>query len=404
VSCLLALIRRPRLTGLAVALAGGWGGGAMAGAAEAWRLPPVDGEISGEFAFRPEAGGPAMRWSVSVRTDASRQRRAQFKMEGEGMNVSGEALVDAAGDGTWRLTAGEIELGRWFALVAAQLDPEYTDMTCQGTVVASGGGSVHGGVAEGRVRLSVQDGRMEVPIRKLQLDGVSASVEIEDVGSLRSARSQVMAWQGGRFDTIPLGRGQMLFAVEGTELRVEQGTCALLGGELSVGAFVFSLAKPYFSVTARLVGLDIVALKDFFPPVLLAARGRLDGSMVLFRTATGIEIGPGRLSLRKGETAELRLAPSPGLLSSSLPAKIQKYYPGLAKIEMGEAPLRADHLEVSFDPGGDEQGRTASVHLIGGPVDPSLRSPIDLNINVRGSLDALMKFSTNSRLQFGGKK
>jgi hypothetical protein len=227
---------------------------------------------------------------------------------------------------------------------------------------------------------------------------------VEDVGSLRSAPSQVMTWRGGRFDTIPLGGGQMAFAIEGTELRVEQGTCALLGGELSVGAFVVSMAKPYFSATARLVGLDIVALKDFFPPVLIAARGRLDGSMILFRTAAGIEIGAGRLVLPEGETAELRLAPTPGLLSSSLPASVLKYYPGLRKIEMGEVPLRADHLEVAFDPRGDEMGRTASVHLIGGPVDPSLRSPIDLTINVRGALDALMKFSTDSRLRIGGAK
>ena len=402
--CLFALFRRPRLAGLALALAGGWGGGATAGAAEAWRLPPIDGEISGEFAFRPEVGGPAVRWTVSVRTDEARQRRAQFKVEGDGARVNGEAQVDAAGEGTWRIIAAEIELGRWFPIVAAQLDPEYADMTCQGTLVASGGGTLCGGGVEGRVQLSVQDGRLEVPGRKLQLDGVSISVDYEDVGSLRSAQSQVMAWQGGHFDTIPLGSGRAVFAIEGTELRVEQGTCRLLGGDLSVGAFVFSMAKPYFSVTARLVGLDIVALKDFFPPVLLAARGRLDGNMTLFRTAAGIEIGPGRLTLPVGETAELRLAPTPGLLSSSLPAAVLKYYPGLGKIEMGEAPLRADHLEVSFDPGGDEQGRTASVHLIGGPVDPSLRSPIDLSINIRGPLEALMKFSTNSRLQFGGKK
>jgi hypothetical protein len=337
-----------------------------------------------------------MRWTVTMRTDDSRQRRVQFKVEGEGANVKAEAVVDAAGEGTWRIITAEIELGRWFAIIAAQLDPEYVDMTCHGTLLASGGGAVRGGVVDGRVRLSVQDGRMEVPSRKLQLEGVSVSVDYDDVGALRSARSQVMSWQGGHFDTIPLGPGRMVFALEGTELRVDEGTCALLGGDLNIGAFVFSMAKPYFSVTARLVGLDILALKDFFPPVLLTARGRLNGSMTLFRTAAGIEIGPGRLALAEGETAELRLAPTPGLLSSSLPAAILKYYPGLGKIEMGEAPLRAEHLEVTFD--------TASVHLIGGPVDPSLRSPIDLSINIRGPLEALMKFNTNSRLQFGGKK
>jgi len=31
-----------------------------------------------------------------------------------------------------------------------------------------------------------------------------------------------------------------------------------------------------------------------------------------------------------------------------------------------------------------------------------LRAPIDLTINVRGPLESLVKFGTNSRLRFGG--
>ena len=125
---------------------------------------------------------------------------------------------------------------------------------------------------------------------------------------------------------------------------------------------------------------------------------RADANLVR-RTVT-VWFQPRRLSLRAGETAELRLAPTPGLLSASLPAAALKYYPGLGGIEMGTVPLKATLLEVAFTPQGDAEGRTAMVHLIGGPVDPTLTAPIDLNVNVRGPLETLIKFG--SRLRFGG--
>src|SRR5690606_14321121 len=109
------------------------------------------------------------------------------------------------------------------------------------------------------------------------------------------------------------------------------------------------------------------------------------------RTPNGVQIGNGTLALRAGETADLRLAPTPGLLSSSLPETVLKVYPGLGKIETGEVPIRAERLEVAFTPSGDAQGRTAAIRVVGGPEDPRLRAPVDLNINVRGPLEQLIK-------------
>jgi hypothetical protein len=149
-------------------------------------------------------------------------------------------------------------------------------------------------------------------------------------------------------------------------------------------------------------GVAVDQILFLLPPVLAEARGRLDGNMVLKRDAGGIQIGTGRLALREGETADIRLTPTPGLLSASLPAAILKYYPGLGKMETGGIPLRAEVLEVSVTPQGDAQGRTASIHVAGGPTDPSLKAPIDLTVNVRGPLESLVKFGTNSRLRFGG--
>jgi hypothetical protein len=142
--------------------------------------------------------------------------------------------------------------------------------------------------------------------------------------------------------------------------------------------------------------------------VLSEARGRLDGNVALKRDATGIQIGNGRLALREGETADLRLAVKPGWLTTSLPPDIVKYFPGFQKIESGAIPIRARVLEITLTPLGDAQGRTAWVHVEGGPTDPELTAPIDATVNVRGPLDQLVKIGaelgTNSRLRFSGAR
>jgi hypothetical protein len=186
------------------------------------------------------------------------------------------------------------------------------------------------------------------------------------------------------------------------QVRVTSALIDVFGGELQVGSLVMSTERPEFSVEARLVNVAVDEVLFLLPSVLTDARGRLDGELALKRDAAGIQIGAGNLSLRPGETAELRLS-TPGLISGSLPEAVLQYYPGLAKIETGEVPLRADVLEVTFTPEGDAAGRTAWVHLEGGPVDPNLRAPIDLTVNVRGPLQALIKFGTDSRLRFGGE-
>jgi hypothetical protein len=149
-------------------------------------------------------------------------------------------------------------------------------------------------------------------------------------------------------------------------------------------------------------GVELRQVLFLLPPVLVAAQGRLDGQIALRRDSAGLQIGIGRLTLRQGEKADLQFAPSPGLLTAQLPAQVKQYYPGLEKLETGGIPLRAERMEIELTPAGDEQGRTATVHIEGGPVDPALKSPVVLQINVRGPLESVVKFGTHSKLRFGG--
>ena len=109
-----------------------------------------------------------------------------------------------------------------------------------------------------------------------------------------------------------------------------------------------------------------------------------------------------RSNLRAGETAELKFMPTPGVISGQLPEAVRRHYPGLVQLEAGGVPLVAEHLEIVMNAAPDEEGRTAVVSLSGGPADPLLRAPVVLELNIRGPLDEVVAFGTNSRVRFGG--
>ena len=376
----------------------------FAGAATGgWKLPPLDGELTGELSVPLLSPSPQLTWKLSVRTARPHEREVDFSLAGPGVKIRGEATLDRKAEGTWRVVEGEVTLAEWFRvgpLYAATL----AGMDTGGTVTFSGNGTWRDGELGGVTVISVREGRIDDPARKIALEGISVDVEFTDLATLRTAPAQVFTWRSGRYDVVPLGVGRIEFDLDREAIRVTSALIDVFGGELQVGSLVLSMQRPEFSVEARMAGVDVGQMLFLLPPVLREASGRMDGSVALKRDASGLHIGAGNLSLRPGETAQLRLAPTPGLLSASIPPTVLQHYPGLKAIEMGEAPLRAETLEVNFTPWGDAQGRTASVHVTGGPVDPKLRAPIDLNVNVRGPLQSLIQFGTNSRLQFGTRQ
>ena len=366
-----------------------------------WRLPPLEGEFTGEFRPLTIPDAPILNWKLILRALPTGIRAVDLTLDGPGTRFHAELRLDAAGNGTWKMGEAEVDLTVWSASAAGLLGEEFAAATAEGLLRFEGEGTIRNGALAGRARLVLRDGRMEDPVRKLLLTGLALDLTIEEIAERRSTPRQLLTWSSGHYDAMVFGRGYFDFTVSGDRIRVDESSLEIFGGEVVLAAFAFSAVQREATVLARVLGIDVSNLLPLLPEVLSSARGRVDGSVTLHRTKAGVQIGGGSLSLRAGETADLRLAPTPGLLSSSLPETVLKYYPGLGKIETGEMPLRAERLEVAFTPGGDAQGRTAVVRIVGGPVDPSLRAPIDLNVNVRGPLESLIKFGTDSRLRFG---
>jgi hypothetical protein len=364
-------------------------------------LPLVDGELAGDFVPLNRADGAKLHWQIDVHRVAPNERTVHIVMRGPGADVQTEAHLDDTGNGTWRIVKATVDLGAWFAPGLSAAGFNVGQMSLQGTLTLTGEGTWRDGQFAGAVKLALREGHFDDPGRKFSLAGISLDLAVDDIAHLRTATAQRLTWMNGHYDVIQLGGGHIVFSMVGDSVHVDNAAVAAFAGQLVLGAFDFSFARPVATVVARVVGAEVALFLPLLPPMVTDAKGRVDGTVTLRRDSSGIQIGEGRLALRRGESAELRLMPTPGLLSASLPATVKKYYPGLADLEAGKVPLTAELLEVAFTPQGDAEGRTATVHVVGGPVDPRLRAPVDLTLNVRGPLEWLIKFGTDSRLHWG---
>ncbi len=390
-SCLLALLLIARVPAAVLPLP------------SEWKLPPVDGELSGDFDAVMLGGAPKLKWTVTLRTERPRERQVEFLIEGYGLRLKGDARVDPLGEGNWRLAEAQIDLGVWFGWLAPHAAPDLSHLLLAGNLSLKGEGTWRDGQLGGSAKVDLQGGRIENAQRKTLFEGVAFSVVIEDLAARRTAPGQVFTWTQGRYDTIELGAGRIEFALAGDKATIALATIAVFGGELAARSVEFSIKRGEFSASAQMTGIDVGKLIFLLPEILTRATGRLDGYIDLTRDANGIAVGSGFLGLRPGVPATLQFVPRPGILSAALPPAVNKLYPGILQMETAGIPLLAEALELRFEPKGDEQGRTAWVHLAGRPADSTFKGPIDLTMNIRGPLNEVFNAGANSTLRLMGR-
>jgi hypothetical protein len=167
------------------------------------------------------------------------------------------------------------------------------------------------------------------------------------------------------------------------------------------------------------VQIKRIGLQDFaqlFPSGLAEARGRLDGELSLgWSPADRFKIGIGRITLDEFEPTVIRLAASPGFLTSRIPARFEflpgrlgrwlsirnEVYDDLRNIELGHTDLLIKSLHLALTPDGDAEGRSAQVVLDAGPSDQKgAVKQVIFTINVSGALSQLLNIGMTDNLSF----
>jgi hypothetical protein len=390
--------------------------------AAGWVLPPLAGDLKGEFTPVP---GRTLQWTISLSGSAESVRSGEATVTGEGAALRVAFDLDtASGALRWRITEGRIDPARWWSsLVAYGAPPELMALNVAGELVVSGEGDYTDSRWSGRVVADLKEWVVTHPEWDVQLEGLEGrfggpinGLLAGDVPFELSVRTLTTPRLGARLLAV---RGKMIGfeTVEVALARIE-----IAGGSVEADPFRVVLTPLSLGARIRLTRVGLQDMAQLVPASLAAARGRVNGDLrVAWSEDTGFQVGEGKLRLDASEPTTLTLAASPGFLTSQVPARfvllpawlgpLSLWFsppnPALATlsdIELGRIPLQVQSLEVDLSPDGDAAGRTASVSIRARPLGEG--GAVDLvtfQINVAGPLSEVLKlgleqdFSVNLR-------
>lgn len=389
-------------------------------AAAADALPPITGELAGEVTPLIISGAPPVKWTLALRPGATAEERlADFTLETPGFRGKGEVRLTTSSDGVWRLTEAQVDLAKWFPILAAKYFPDLIGMELVGMLHVAGEGRLRGGEVTGRVTLDLKDGALRDPLNGRNIEGLALSGTLGRQPALVSEGPLKLSFREATILGVTAKEGAMEFSLEpGETVRVMRANAAMFEGSVAVSPFAFPLAKPAFTGEVLFAGIEIARLRELLPPVLSDATGKVSGRMAVSYTLEGgLVPGSGRLQIDPGSAATLRLLPQPGFFTSRvpprlslLPAKwgaisklfspINPAYETLRAIEMGETTLEVNALDVGLRPEGDAGGRTARVVLTARPKakDAAVES-VRFEINVRGPLADVIRMGLEGKVQ-----
>lgn len=386
------------------------------------KLPPITGELSGNFTALKMPGVPQLHWTATVRDldEETEDRVITATIEGPGTRIRGTGNLTSRGEGNWQIDDGELELSAWFPAFVEKVDG-MKGVVANGRLKIAAQGAIRAGVPDGIVHVSLDAGRLENTADGWALAGIRFTGEFAFRGKeVRVKSTNPFELSVGVITTARFGARNVLlrgvlnedFTATLSESRIE-----IAGGEVTLDPTTVALAPFAIEATLHILNVGMQDLVALVPAGLSAAHGRIDGTLGLAWAAEGgFRIGAGNLVLGRSEPATVRLAARPGFLTPSMPKRFAPMptwtgpfarwlsadnpaYTDMSAIELGEAALEVEVLTVRLTPEGDERGRTAAIHFVGRPIkaDPGVKSVV-IDVNVTGPLEPMLQLGLNREL------
>ncbi len=357
------------------------------------------------------AGFSSVEWIVTGEPFDEGRHRTMLQLAGEGLTLRASLVTDIrSGQTTWTIDKGSVQLASWASAVAQRWAPEWGHLAAHGELSLSGAGSWENERPHGRIHISTTGASLTDSLAGWTLDGIAfaGNFDLRPDFSLQShdpAALTVQTISTARFGARQLRvRGRL---VNSEVFSVETVFVEIAGGFIeSRETFPITLSPFSLRAPLRISRIGVQDVAALVPSGLADARGRLHGEIILgWDKARGVEIGMGNLLLDAFEPTIVRLSPSPGLLTSSIPARFQ-FLPGkigrwlslrnsgyddLQAIELGHTELRVDSLRIALTPEGDGEGRSARVSIEATPLDAGgAVQKVSFSVNVSGPLSALL--------------
>lgn len=384
------------------------GGGALVSgfvASAAWPLPPLDGTLRGEW-LAPGAGAPVVEWRATIRSDpdAAAGRELTFAAEAPdgGLTLAASARLDAkTGDATWRIDDGRVDVSAWQPVTQELVSGWPTDLTVTGglTLAGTGGWSSVENQPSGQLHVSgtlveIDSAEYGVTLREARFQSTVTLADQTAEWNFSAPRGEVAGW------AIKDLRLAGSVAWQTQQLHLTTASLDVAGGRVAVRPTTVDLANLKLDLEVELVGVQLIELARLLPDVLADATGAVSGNVRLtWSEADGLAIKGGRLTLAESTRAAVWLRAVPGLITSQLPPSSPGFQP-LQRVELGQTALAVTVLDLVLSPPDDPLGRSARLRVEAHPVDPGLKAPFIIDVNVAGPLDDLIRLGMDERVKF----
>jgi len=325
------------------------------------------------------------------------------QVTGPGLLLNTEASYDLQAKRLeFHTTALSVELKPWQDVIQRLVVMPMGPWTVDGRLTGNFKGSYADQklAMDGRIQLS--QGSMINGDGKLSAEGIESDFVFTDLTHFQSNPGTLRIRELRTGTLVANDLDAELAFLTSEHFAVHRLSLKTLGGSLSAEPFSLALEKQELEAVVLVDGLDVEKIMALSKDVPAKASGRVDGRLPIRIDGHGLRLGTGWLQLKQGVYAAMQLNAA-GLLTSGM-AQNTSSYVVMKRIENGLLQLKLGALRLDVRPPDVQRGQSARLHLEGEPVDPLVKAPVTLDVNVNGPLEQLLNFGLKDNISFGSGK
>jgi hypothetical protein len=359
----------------------------------------IDGQLVIQAEGQPDQ---ALTMTIGARPSGEGIWSGQAQVNGPGLMLEGEGRYDSTDGGLqFKVPALALDVKPWEGFVRRLVPMPGGDWEWEGKLSGRAEGRLSGDTFMASGHLKLKEGRVASVAKAIVADGIEAELEFTDFKRMTTKPGSLRIREI-RTGELTLGDVAAEFSLEGSDrIVVTRAGLRALGGLVTAEPFVLVPGEAVLEAVLLADGISIEEVMALTEDLPAEASGRVNGRLPVRIDEDGLRFGTGWLALKPGFPAEIAFN-TKGLLTGGV-APGSPRHAVLQKIESGLLKLRIGELRLDIRPPNVPAGRSAQLHLKGEPVDPEVKAPVTLDLNVNGPLEKLINMGLDSRLSVGTK-
>ncbi len=367
------------------------------------KLPLEEFSLDGKLMLSAGAGpAQAIALTFSARVNPGDILAGRVQADAPGLALQGDVDFNLNNRAAaFRVPAISVDVKSWQPFVQEWLALPATDWVAEGRLTGSAGGKWADGKLAGAAKVQLRGGQVANTVKAITATGIEGDLEISDLAQF-TTKPATLRVQEVRTGQLALREMHAEFSFENAnEVAISLATFRALGGTVASEPFRYRFDRAELDAVVVVENISVEEVMALTPDLPAKATGRVNGRFPLQLGADGLRLGTGWLQLKPGAYAEIQLQAEGLLTGGASPSSPS--YAVLKKVESGLLKLKVTELRLDIRPPNVPEGRSAQLHVAGEPVDPQVKAPVILDLNVNGPLEKLLNLGLDSRLSFGPK-